>query len=290
MNRRTVLKTAAATGFAASALTGSASADDYDRIEFCAAEDEDYFAYVVRVSGHVKRGRDTDAGDEILEDGTVASGATAEGRCDDWKFTDKVEKLELDGRGKVYVNGELFEDTTGRKHDGEKEREKKAVRFQSIDDRLFSYHVHVSGSIERAPNRDGGDTLVDDQTAEGKARGGNHDDWFVTGEIEKLKLDGPGRVLIDGEVVEDTTKKDEWRKVVVSSPGIEAYQDYAFVVDGTVKKLEPDEDGPPAIDEITASDGKTRVDGTVGYGDDRFKVLGPIVERDLPEGVVLELA
>ena len=170
--------------------------------------------------------------------------------------------------------------------------EKKEIRFQSVDDRLFSYHVRVSGSIERAPNRDGGDTLVDHQTAEGKARGGNHDDWFMTGEIEKLKLDGPGKMLVDGEVIEDTTKRDahEARDVIVSSPGIKQYRDYSFVVDGKAELLEPDEDGRPAVDEVVEMDGKYKVKGTVGYGDDRYRIYGPIVERNLAEGIVLEFA
>lgn len=190
------------------------------------------------------------------------------------------------------------------------DNEKKELRFDSIDHRLFSYHVKVSGSIERAPNRDGGDTRVDHQTAEGKARGGNHDDWYMTGEIEEMKLEGPGKVLIDGEVIEDTTKKDthegekdtdkggddtdkggddtdQARDVVVLSPGIEEYRDYSFVVDGRAELLEPDEDGRPAVDRVVEMDGQSKVEGTVGYGDDRFRIYGPIVERNFPEGVEL---
>lgn len=112
MNRRTVLKGAAAAGFAATAPTVSASADGYHQIKFCAPDDEDYFEYGVQVSGEIVSGGNTDDGDELLEDGTVVEGAVGEGRCDTWKFKGESLSLELHGRGKVYVNGELVKDTT----------------------------------------------------------------------------------------------------------------------------------------------------------------------------------
>lgn len=289
VNRRTVLKSAAV-GLSGSAFAGAASAEGWNSLEFCAADDEGYFQYEVHVSEAIESDGSTDSGDEVFADGTAVRGAAGEGRCDGWRFRGEITDLELDGRGTVSVNGSVIRDTTGDDAaGGGGGGEEKELRFQSVDDRLFSYRVSVSGSIRRAPNRDGGDTRIDDRTAEGRARGGNHDDWFFTGEVTELRLDGPGRVLVDGEVVADTTTGGT-RTVVVSSPDTEAFLDYSFVVDGDVHKLEPDEDAGDAVDEIVPlDDGRTRVEGSVSTGDDRFEITGPIVGWRLPEGVVLEV-
>lgn len=61
-------------------------------------------------------------------------------------------------------------------------------------------------------------------------------------------------------------------------------------MDGKVRKLEPQEDGTGAIDEIVdPGDGRHGVEGNVGTGDDRCEIFGLVVERDIPDGVVLQI-
>lgn len=303
MGRRTVLKTAAAVGVAGAGLAGTASADEWKTLRFQSTSD-DAFEYRVRVSGKLERSPNTDGGDELIDDRT-AEGACSRQRDDGWRFKGEIEELELSGPGKVYVGGELVEDTSGeaKDHDDDDD-EQHHLRFQSTSDQLFSYRVKVSGTIEREANRDGGDTKIDEHTAEGRARGGNHDDWLFTGTIEDVELDGPGEVLIDGEEVDDPTAYDGDEsddgdgsdgsdgglpKEVIVSSSIDGYRDYAFAVSGDAQKLEPNEDGVPAKDEIVYENGRTVVRGTVGYGDDRFAFSGEITPIELPDVVSLDV-
>lgn len=156
----------------------------------------------------------------------------------------------------------------------------KELRFDSVSEELFSYTVSVSGELKRAPNRDGGDELVDENTARGRARGGNHDDWYFTGEITQLQLSGPGKVYVDGELVEDTTDDDGNlpNTVTVESKGEKV--NYRFRVGGDVEKA-GEAGGTDEID-----DGLVR--GTVGTSDpddeiDTYRYSGGIAFDD-PSG------
>lgn len=52
---------------------------------------------------------------------------------------------------------------------------------------------------------------------------------------------------------------------------------------GDARELEPDEDSPPADDEVVPLDGGgTRIRGTVNTGDDRFAFSGGFTEVDVP--------
>lgn len=306
MGRRTVLKTAAAVGVAGAGFAGTASADEWKTLRFQSTSD-DAFEYHVKVSGALERTSNTDAGDELI-DGHTAEGACSRQRDDGWRFKGEIEKLEVSGPGKVYVDGELVKDTSGEKDHDDDDDEQHHLRFQSTSDQLFSYRVKVSGTITREANRDGGDTKVDEHTAEGRARGGNHDDWLFTGSIEDVELDGPGKVLIDGEEVDDPTAYDGGKsdghddkdghdggddgglpKEVIVSSSIDGYRDYAFAVSGDAKELEPNEDGVPAKDEVVYENGRTVVRGTVGYGDDRFAFSGEITPIKIPDVVSLDV-
>lgn len=145
-------------------------------------------------------------------------------------------------------------------------QDRKELRFQSVGDEIFRYRVSVSGTLERAPNRDGGDDLIDENTAEGAARGGNHDDWYFTGEITELELDGPGRVLVDGEVVRDTTVDLPHKIRIEGEEGV----DYEFQVSGQIQKASTADAGDRIVDGDT-------VRGGVGTGGvDEFRYSGDV--------------
>lgn len=294
MDRRTMLKGAAAAGLLGTGVTGTATAAGWREITFCATGNET-FSYWVQVDGAVKRGGryQSDRWDEVGDD--YVEGAASEGRCDSFLIKGEIVDSELSGPGEVKVGGEAVE-VTEPAPDGEP----KQVRFKSVSDAVFRYRVSVSGTLEREPNRDGYDTQIDENTAKGAASGGGFDDWRFTGEITELELSGPGQVLIDGEVVRDTrtdapeedgdeTDGELPNVVIVSSPGLNEYRDYQFRVTGDLVKLEPNEDTGRARDEvIDLGDRGTRVRGSVRSGDDRFAYSGQLVREDVPEGVQLE--
>lgn len=162
------------------------------------------------------------------------------------------------------------------------------VRFEAAGDPVFRYRVSVNGKLEREANRDGYDEKIDENTAKGAASEGRFDDWVFTGEVTKLELEGPGRVIIDGTVVRDTTNPDLTNKVTVESKGEKV--DYEFRVGGRVTK------GDEAGGNDAVIDG-TKVRGTVGEEVngtdtvDTYWYSGPIVfdEADGPLTVTLDI-
>lgn len=158
----------------------------------------------------------------------------------------------------------------------------KELRFQSVSEKLFEYHVQVSDELKRAPNRDGGDTQIDERTATGAARNGNHDDWFFKGEITKLELRGPGTVLVDGTVIRDTTKKLP-HTIEIHAEG-ETVQ-YEFRVSGQVEK------GDRADSDDRILDGNVVRGAVGGSGTDDYHYSGDVAfsEADGPLTVTLEL-
>ncbi|NEU56947.1 hypothetical protein [Halorussus sp. MSC15.2] len=138
------------------------------------------------------------------------------------------------------------------------------LRFEAAGDATFEYRVSVSGELKREANRDGYDTLVDENTAEGAVSKGRYDDWLFTGEITELKLSGPGRVLINGEVVEDTTEDEELPNTITLEA--EEKVSYKFRVSGRVEK------GPKAgtlgVDTVEGNVVRGEVGGTVEGNED----------------------
>jgi len=167
----------------------------------------------------------------------------------------------------------------------------KQVRFKAAGDATFEYHVSVSGGLKREANRDGYDTLVDENTAEGAASKGRYDDWLFTGEITELKLNGPGMVLVNGEVVEDTTKDE----VLPNKITLEAEHErvaYKFRVSGRVDK-EP-RAGTLGVDIIDGNVVRGKVGGSIEGNPDRvdeYRYSGSIAfdEADGPLTVTLDI-
>jgi len=140
----------------------------------------------------------------------------------------------------------------------------KRLRFKAAGEETFRYRVSVSGKLKREANRDGYDTLVDENTAEGAASKGRYDDWLFTGDIVSLELEGPGMVLIDGEVVEDTTEDEELTNTIT----LEADERvaYKFRVSGRVEK--GPEAGTLGVDTIEDNVVRGKVGGSIEGNED----------------------
>jgi hypothetical protein len=296
MYRRTVLKGTAAAGLFG--FTGVASASDYREVTFTSVG-HGVFEYRVEVTGEVKRGGtyQSDDGDSV-GDGVI-HGKVADGRSDSFLWTGEIVDLQLSGSGKVFVDGELVEDTSGGKdHDGKDDKDDKhdgetrEVTFTSTSDELFRYYVEVSGKLMRGGTyeSDDGDE-VGENYARGRCAEGRSDSYLWTGDVVELKVGGPGKVYVDGELVEDTSKNGDLNKeLIVSNPGSDELREYTLRVTGDAQFLEPDEDFPPADDEIISLDGGgARIEGAVSTGDDRYAFSGDLIREDVPDGVQIEV-
>ncbi|NHN59874.1 MULTISPECIES: hypothetical protein [Halorussus] len=204
IDRRSVLKGTAAAGLAGTALAGNASAAGGEKeIRFCATGHET-FEYYVRVSDSLERGGkyESDEWDKVGD--VFAKGATSEKRCDSFMFEGEIEELKLDGPGKVYVDGDLYKDTT-KDDDDDDDHEKlsNTVTIEGGDERV-EYKFRVSGKVEKGPEAGtlGVDT-IEDNVVRGKVGGsieGNDDpvdDYHYSGAIAFADADGPLTVTLD---------------------------------------------------------------------------------------------
>ncbi|WP_135823897.1 hypothetical protein [Halorussus ruber] len=200
LDRRSVLKGTAAAGLAGAGLSGAASAESGNEITFCAAGDET-FSYFVRVSDSLWRGGtyESDEYDAVGDD--FAEGAVSEERCDSFLYSGEVDELKLDGKGKVFVNGDLVRDTTS--DDDEKDEDlPNRIRIEAKGERV-AYKFRVSGRVEKGPEAGtlGVDT-IEDNVVRGKVGGtieGNEDpvdDYRYSGAIAFDSTDGPLKVTL----------------------------------------------------------------------------------------------
>ncbi|MFC7082475.1 hypothetical protein [Halorussus caseinilyticus] len=189
IDRRTVLGATAA-GLAGSALAGNASAEGWREITFCAAGDET-FSYEVSVTGEVERGGtyETDPGDELVDENT-GRGAVAEGRCDSWLFTGEPTDLQLDGPGRVFVDGDLFEDTTE-----DDEQLPNTITVEGEGPKA-NYKFRVSGRVEAAENAESSDEISDSNVVRGVVDGG-FDVYRYSGAVAFDGADAPVTVTLD---------------------------------------------------------------------------------------------
>lgn len=293
MNRRTLLKGTAAAGVLGGGLSGTASATSWRELTLCAAGN-DVFSYRIEVSGEIKRGGtyESDSYDTVGDD--FVEGAVSEGRCDSFLFTGEITGRGLSGPGEVTVDGTTIANT------GEDDADERELTFCAAGDELFSYRVETTGSIARGGTyeSDSYDTVGHD-FAEGSVSENRCDSFLVTGEIADLELSGPGNVRVDGNVVRDTSRETDDRErddqqgakiLVVSSPNTDELLDYTLQVTGELEKLEPNEDSGPAVDEVTdlGNEG-TRLEGTVGSGDDIFRFTGELNRIDVPSQIDLDV-
>lgn len=185
IDRRTVLKGTAVAGLTAGGATGTASAHD-NEISLCSVSD-DVFQYRFEVSDSVERGGryESDSGDRVGE--RTVEGAASEGRCDSFLFSGELERLELDGPGKVFVNDELVRDTTRPLPN------KITVRGQG---ERVTYEFRASGRIEPLEAADQGDELVASDTVRGFVTGGV-DEFRYSGSVVFDSADGPLDVCLE---------------------------------------------------------------------------------------------
>jgi hypothetical protein len=281
--RRTILKSTAAAGLFG--LTGVASASGYREVTFTSVSDE-VFEYRVEVTGKAKRGGtyQSDSGDTV-GDGVIHGGC-AGGRSDSFLWTGEIADLQLSGPGKVFVDGKLVEDTT--EDDDPKERE---ITLCATGEDTFRYALRTTHGVERGGTYESDDgDVIEGDSVEGATAEGRCDSFLITGEITELDLDGPGEVLLDGELVEDTTADKELPKeLVVSTPGTDELLEYELKVTGDAENLEPDEDGPTAADEVIPLEDGTRIVGSVGSGNDRFAFSEGLMKVVVPDAVKLEV-
>lgn len=188
LDRRTILKGTAAAGLAGGSLTGTASASSYREITFKSVSNE-VFDYHFEVSGEVKRGGtyQSDSYDEVGPN--FVNGNCAEGRGDSFLFSGDLETLRLKGPGKVFVEGELIEDTT--KPDLSNEITIEA-EGPSVD-----YEFQVSGQVERGEFANTSDRILDSNVVRGSVGGGGKDSFRYSGAIAFKEADGPLTVSLD---------------------------------------------------------------------------------------------
>ncbi|UPV75507.1 hypothetical protein M0R89_05425 [Halorussus limi] len=79
------------------------------------------------------------------------------------------------------------------------------------------------------------------------------------------------------------------KQAIVSSPNTDQQMNYVFEVTGDLEELEPNEDGGAAVDQVSRTGDRVRVEGTVGEGDDRFAFSGDLIEVEVPSGVQIEV-
>lgn len=188
VDRRSLLKGTAAAGLAGAGVAGTASAGGWNEITFCAAAEEN-FSYAVHVTGRIKRGGtyESDSWDTVGDD--FAEGAASEERCDSFLFTGEVEELELGGPGKVFVNGDLFEDTTDDRHELP-----NSITVQA-DGEIVDYKFRVSGRVEKGEFADADDD-VDGNVVRGAVGGSGKDDYRYSGSLAFDSSDGPLTVTL----------------------------------------------------------------------------------------------
>lgn len=143
------------------------------------------------------------------------------------------------------------------------------ITFCAAGDDVFRYHFEASERVERGGKfeSDDGDRVGED-FASGAVAEERCDSFRFTGDVEKLRLDGPGTVLINGEVVEDTTEPDLPNTITIDA-GDEVAK-YKFRVSGRV------EPGPNADSGDDVIEGNVVRGAVASGGTDDFRYSGAI--------------
>lgn len=195
MDRRTILKGAAAAGLVGGALSGTASALSLpNTIEVRAGETP--LRYRIGVSGEIEAGElagDTDriVGDDLAI-GFVEAGN--EGERDSFDFSGRITEFTV-SRGEVaaaLLNGERVTALLGRPGDPLSNR--VTVR---AEEETVSYRLRVSDLVAKAEEADGGDRILDSTVVRGTVGGGGTDAFRYSGDITVEEPDGPLTVTLE---------------------------------------------------------------------------------------------
>ncbi|WP_435175974.1 hypothetical protein [Halorussus sp. AFM4] len=213
---------------------------------------------------------------------TEGDGESTDGRVD--------RRSVLKGTAAAGLAGTALAGTAGA--DGDE----KEIRFCAAGDDTFDYFVRVSGSLERGGKYESDEyDAVGDVFAEGATSQERCDSFMFTGEIEELKLSGPGKVYVDGDLLKDTTKDDSDDQKLSNTVTIEAEGEkveYKFRVSGEVEK--GPEAGTLGVDTIDGNVVRGTVGGTVDGNEDpvddyRYSGAIAFAEADGPLTVTLDI-
>lgn len=175
--------------------------------------------------------------------------------------------------------------------DGENE-----ITFCAAGSPTFSYFVRVSDALWRGGTYESDKyDAVGDDFAEGACAEERCDSFRFTGEVTELKLDGPGKVFVNGELVRDTTKEKKDRGKLPNTIRIESKGErvgYKFRVSGRVEK--GPEAGTLGVDTIDGNVVRGKVGGSIeGNPDpvDDYRYSGSLAfdKADGPLKVTLHL-
>lgn len=259
--RRSVLRGVAglgATGTLLGAAAGSATAHPKDhRITLIALTD--HVKYRIEVDGELETGRHAD-GDVTVRHGSVATGKLSKGEFHDFRFSGKIELLQVkEGKAALLLDHERVdpkevgkkskkkkeekrdkkekdEKKKGKDEEKEKDEEKKKKRTVSFHAQgpNVKYEFVVSGHVKPGPKADiGVGDHIDGKTVTGKVAGGGVDDYEFTGEIEKFHVSGDDvTVTLDGKEV-DPDDLTEWGYVFIQAQGKRV--EYEFRASGAVE-------------------------------------------------------
>ena len=175
---------------------------------------------------------------------------------------------------------------------GAQETHELVVR--AAEDGTVNYTFRVSGSVERGETADDRDAILGGTAVKGEVFDGREDSFRFTGELVNLRLDGPGTVSVDGEVVRDTTTEDG-DSTLSNTIRIEAEGQrlgYEFRVSGSVEK--GSDAGTLGVDTIDGNVVRGKVGGSIqGNPDpaDTYRYSGAIevAETDGPLTVTLDI-
>lgn len=158
------------------------------------------------------------------------------------------------------------------------------ITFCAVSYDVFEYHFEVDGQVKRGGTyeSDRWDDVGEDFVS-GAVSKERCDSFLFTGDVETLRLDGPGKVLINGTMVRDTTKPDLSNTITIEAGNRDV--DYKFRVSGQV---EPGPKADPGEDVI--SDNVVRGALAAG-GIDNFRYSGAIAfdEATGPVTVTLDI-
>lgn len=195
LDRRGVMRAAAAAGLGAGALSGAASADDSEqelpntiRLEAAGTRAR----YEFSVSGRVAKGPEADGEERIVGENTARGVIGGDFGVDDFRFSGRITSFSLDGPATVLVNGEAVDDPVGLPAPDLPNVVTIQARGQAVE-----YQFTVTGRIATGPEADDEERIVDGTTARGVVGGDGVDDFRYSGSISFDRIDRPVRVCLD---------------------------------------------------------------------------------------------
>ncbi|WP_049923639.1 hypothetical protein [Halopiger djelfimassiliensis] len=232
-------------------------------------------SYEFVVSDAVEPSTDEDAtvDDAAMVEGTNASGVVAD-YLDAWRFDGEIERLSVEGDAAVRVNGVAVDPD-----DFDDVLENVLIVDGDASD-VTRYEFAVDGAAEKA-TADGASIDDEDEIEDGVVHGVVADwkDAFrFSGDLERLTVDGPGTVTVNGDVVDPADYGPELPHVL-EVEGRGAPTSYEITVDGTI---ELDSEAAPEHEATTIS-GST-VQSSVTDSTQTYRFSGALTDVTFTDG------